>query len=378
MKNTSAKLFLALLLAVCGFSQGARAEESRQLAFLECNVKANSFTVVLLNSGNEGDMIEDAINKFEAAHHEEGLKRMPDSSCVLANNHHIEISTKQGALFPYGRGGADPDLFFTLRVDNRAVFYNYIFYKGYGNDEGQIVTTVNYANGALKACGSAFNGCADVSNRLNGNALTDEEKAERSKDNYARSLNRNLSPFCKGIRHNLEVRASSGHAKRSAFPIAFFDFDKAIYVGENNVSKGALDLNNDGHQDLVYRVGSPFGDCVSCGNHYFDGSFLILSNETAAEKEGIQALLANKEFKPDDTISGPVSPIPGLQSLMISGGHAGSSPRYVYNLPFKQGNKTYIYSFESNYTNVPSASVNLLTPDNKLETICLYAGRSPH
>lgn len=378
MKNTFAKLFLALLVAVCGFSQGVRAEEPRQLAFLECNVKANSFTVVLLNSGNEGDMIEDAINKFEAAHHEEGLKRMPNSSCVLANKHRIEISTKQGAAFPYGRGGADPDLFFTLRVDNKAVFYNYIFYKGYGSDEGQIVTTVNYVNGTLKACGSAFNGCADVSNRLNGNALTDEEKAERSKDNYARSLNRNLSPFCKGIRHNLEILSFDGHAERTRFPIVFLAYDKAVYIAGKNVSKGIIDLNNDGHEDIVYRVGGFSGDCAGCGNHFFDGSFLILSSETAAEKEGIQALLANKEFKPDDTISGPVSPIPGLQSLMISGGHAGSSPRYVYNLPFKQGNKTYIYSFESNYAKVPTGSVNLLTPDNKLETICLYAGRSPH
>lgn len=379
------RFFLCLLLSlglVAAHPLSVRADTFQRVGALMCDARNNKFIVrfgLLFN--------DDSLDKAELADMPDNLlpgwraaTLQTNSSCQLADGRKISLSVRHGQSFPYGQGGGNPDAGFTLKIDGKDIYYNETFFAGYALGE-YTINAVIYQNRQLTEC-SGYSStietcraeekpysqcllnrapqeitCSDATNRLDGNALSSQERTERERTKKRHSLAKNISPFCK------ELRAQPH--------ITYKDYE---YIGKTpggHLSVIDIDINNDGKIDRVFRNGASSQDCMGCGYNYFDGSFLIAF--TAGHEKAADFIAAAKENDLGlDSNHAGVRHIADWGAYFISLGAADASVRYVYNIPLVFKGEAYIYSFAINKNHIPSANISKITKDNQATTICAF------
>jgi hypothetical protein len=305
--------------------------------------------------------------------------------CRLANGQKIEVNYSRGQSFAYGRGGADPDAFFTLKIDGNPVYFEQIFYSGYGKEKFEL-TAIYYDGKQMRECTAtkpenrpsysemwpmpALADCSFRNERLLGNGLSAEEQNALGKAKEREKLKHNLSEFCKEFSSEKTLRAIIQGAEEQRQDV--IPTGKHRDGGPRSVTHMTIDLNNDGKNDTVLRIADSSGDCISCGTRPFDGSFLI---SFPINSEKIDDFLATEYANLADIIpendGKPAYFLPKWDAHTVSI-HVGS-PRYSYNVPFIKNGITYIYSFETNTKNVPNAQIVKLNSDYSIEKKCAFA-----
>lgn len=360
----------------------AHADTFKRVGILKCDSESNRFTVrfgVLHN--------DDALDKAELADMPDDLSQewtsipfQENQSCQLVDGQKVLLSVKNKQAFAYGMGGGDPDATFTLKINDKNIYYHETFYNGYGAGKYSI-NAVSYKDHQLKECsaynvaiekclsqgkrrGCVFNTeknktieCGDVSKRLTGDALSNEESKELEKENEKISLQDSLSPFCKEMR--VQVPSNGNEA-----------YEYLGRILDGHLSAMSIDINNDGKIDKVFRVGGSSGDCASCGTHYFDGSYLMAFTDSQEKVSDLLSYMKEKGYEIDKEPN--IKYLPEWGAYFISLGLADSSARYVYNIPFAFKGKNYIYAFETNREKTPSSSISKITKDHRVETVCKF------
>lgn len=374
----------ALVIMVgCISNVSAYADTFNRIGILKCDSSRNSFIVRFGIVYNEDPIDQAELSEIpdSVAKNWRSLPLQNSQSCQLSDGKKIFLSTKNKQAYAYGAGGGDPSATFILEKNDKNIYYSKTFYAGYGAGR-YLVNAITYENGQLKACsfyekniesclsqGKGLNWCTynaekstsiecnDVSSRLAGDALSDEERSEFQREKERLSLQDNLSPLCK------ELRAHAPSHKNDTYE----------YIGKisgGHLSVMSIDINNDGKVDKVFRVGGSSADCVSCGTHYFDGSYLVAFNGSQQKIPDFLSSLNKKEYEIDREPN--IKYLPEWDAHFISLGMAGSSARYVYNVPFVYKEDSYIYSFETNIEKTPSSSISKITPDNHVENVCKF------
>lgn len=380
------RFFTCAILAIIAISSvtvSAYADTFKRVGILKCDSEGTRFIVrfgVLYN--------DDALDKAELADMPDNLSQewasipfQENQTCRLANGQKISLSVKNKQAFAHGMGGGDPDATFTLEINDKNIYRHKTFYHGYGARKYSI-NAVSYKDYQLKEC-SAYNAaiekclaqgkrrgwcvfntdknqtieCGDVSKRLAGDALSNEERKELEKETKKTFLRDSLPPICNEIH---TPAPSNGN-------------DKYEYIGrilDAHLSALSIDINNDGHVDKVFRIGGSSGDCISCGGNYFDGSYLVAFIDS---QEKVPDFLSHMKEKGYEIGKEPnIKHLPEWGAYFISLGLADSSARYVYNVPFAFKGENYIYSFETNTEKTPSSSISKIMKDNRVETMCKF------
>lgn len=331
----------------------AHADYWARIAVLACNEQNNQFAVRFGVISNENPIdkikLEPTSKAIEDAWKHMSIKL--NGTCALLNKQKILISNKSAQSFPYGMGGADPDVFFSLKINDKYIFYNRIFYEGYSIEKYDLQAIMYDGKNLIE----------DVSSRLVSEyPLSKEENKEYLSDQVAKDhkkqLEDNLSNFCKEIKPILTKEAK--YSEPESIPDGF-------------LSNLEMDINNDGKIDKIYRIGGGNSDCgVGCGTHSFDGSFLIIFSKGLEKIQNFLQTIHRGEYAVDDKQS--IKEIPEWNALFVSQSLSGNSSSYIYNTPITYNGKNYISTFEVSEKAVPRRSVGELTKDNKLITLCKY------
>ena len=154
------RFFTCIVLAIIAISLvtvSAYADTFKRVGILKCDSEGNKFIVrfgVLYN--------DDALDKAELADMPDSLSQewtsiplQENQSCQLVDGQKISLSVKNKQAFAYGMGGGDPDATFTLKINDKNIYYQETFYNGYGAGKYSI-NAVSYKNHRLKEC-SAYN-----------------------------------------------------------------------------------------------------------------------------------------------------------------------------------------------------------------------------
>lgn len=341
----------------------AQADVFWRKAILACSKDSNQFVIRFGTLWNE-----DTIDKAELVETSpqimdlyKTLSVAPNGQCKLPDGKKVEVRSSSSQSFGYGMGGGDPDSNFTLKIDGLPIFYKKKYYLGYGQEKS-VINSIFYDDGSLYQ---------DVSGRLAPkdqkypeSVLSKDEQKELYKDRTRASIKDNLSEFCKEL---LRARTPSKYSNLEKIPLGF-------------LSSLDLDVNNDGKIDKVFRVGGGSSDCgVSCGTHYFDGSFLIaftdgdnyipqfLKDMNDAQKEREESYPFNLNLGVKS-----IEEIPEWKAYFISYSPSANTARYIYNIPFSYKGTNYIEAFEVKEEAVPRRSIVKMTPDNKLMPVCKY------
>lgn len=169
-------------------------------------------------------------------------------------------------------------------------------------------------------------------------------------------MEQGLSAFCKEIKPFIAKDAP---------------YSKAEKIPSGFLSNLKTDINNDGKIDNIYRIGGGSYDCgEGCGNHYFDGSYLIAFVNAQEKIPLFLETMRQKEFNVD--VEPSIKEIKEWDALFISQSLSGNSARYIYNTPLAYKGKNYISTFEVSEKAIPRRSVNELTRDNQLIARCEY------
>jgi hypothetical protein len=218
--------------------------------------------------------------------------------------------------------------------------------------------------------------CVDASNRLQGNGLTDEEKNEVSKDKVRDELDAALTPTCRTLRDGVEAALR----KHDIPTYKYFGYHDLGDTRSGALSELDIDINNDGVNDRVFRLGGNIDDCIVCGGQFFYGSYLYAFT---GSKDGVNAFLDYIRANNDKAKDGEpmIAALEQWGGVLITLGQAGgsrryiqdhSSARYVFTMPFVADGTTYIYSFEGNTDKIPAAIISKMHPDNTIETLCKF------
>jgi hypothetical protein len=377
------KYFILILLSfltslIC--SQ-ALADECYEIPVLECVPKSNDFLIRFGTRCNKEKL--DQSNFLTASNEIEKLWSPKEiaftNECKLQNNKKISITTKDGQSFAYGAGGADPDTFFSLYVDDKKLYFENKFYKGYG-DIGYVLSGISYMNGKLNECNVDENDyperaepkqknnnlhlgvtCKDVSERLNGQSLPAVE--QKAFDEYSKRLRLQgaISKQCKDMRK---------YALEST-KIDLFSNEERVPGGW--LAEANIDINNDGKIDQIFRVSGGSGACLGagCGTHYFDGNYIVAFMKGSQKVPKFLNSIRTKET--DIDMEPNIKPLPEWSAYFISLGLAQSSPRYVYNVVFSYKNKNYLYVVETNFEKIPPVSISEIKPNGTISTLCKFA-----
>ncbi len=355
---------IAIILVQLSSSNIAHADDFSRMALLKCDEDKNEF---IIRFGTIYPRYEDAAPvtpEEELTPVSRDIQKKWDSrpsaknnTCTLSDGKKIEVSVHSGIAFAYGVGGADPNVFFTLKVDNRPIFYKSLFYAGYSS-LGVFVLESLYYDGKDLSQG--------ISARLTAKSLPHEEAEALRRDKRKEELGKNVSQSCRDMRNLLSQEYSYSDIKR---------------INSNGfASRATIDINNDGNDEYIIRIGGGPGDCgAGCGNHYFDGS-LILSFETKEKADEFYTQIGeldiiNALFDARDERSyfyKSVIADPKWNAHIISINRNGNSPHYIYNTPVKHEGKTYISTFEVRETAIIRRSLSLITPEYKATKICEY------
>ncbi len=320
---------------------------------------------------------------------DEDFKPFADSllesdTCQLRNGHTFSIQLHQGQPFPYGAGGASPDQFFSLTMDNRKLYYHHIYYQGRTQDR-YTTSALMYKNGRLSECEPAYpddwslvnqqphippSRCRDVSARISGDMknFTLEEKQFYDKDKARNKLTAKLSDFCKNY-HAAEIYDEAAFNNESAANIIINTYGLVISARE-------MDFFKDRKKELLIRVGSSADDCIGCGNRAFDGNYFIIAPSDSPYKNELLNLLKSKDFNmnlPKATVQkiqkwgGHVLPAP----IQIEG-EKGMVDRYAHTKIMEIHEKHYVDSTSNFMESVPSRTMSLIRPDFSTQPTCLF------
>lgn len=333
----------------------ARADEFHRQAILACSTDSNEFVIRFGFLWNDdpiesaeftkvAPLIETRWNKFPHAAITEGK-----SKCTLPDGKHIHLSDGTGQAYAYGAGGANPSAYFTLMIDNKPIYYKKIYFQGYGSELFNI-SGILYSEGHILEDVTSLR-FADQNN------LPNEEKEELRHDERRQYYRDHLSDFCKKM---LTEKIEPEYSEVERVPNGFLSFMD-------------IDLNNDGKVDKVYRIGGSSVDCVSCGSHYFDGSFLFAFTNGTNKLNAFLRDIKKKEYEAPEKLYANTKQIEEWDALYISKKFLLKSPRYVYNYPVSYQGKNYIYSFSVSENAVPRRTISELIANNTLFPICAYA-----
>lgn len=359
--------FLAAVMMLILFSKPGHADYFERVAGLGCDTAKNKFVIRFGLSYND-DPIE--VADFAELNNQlipnwSSLKIQNGGECKLANGQRVFVSVYNGQPFPYGMDGGDPDAFFTLKMNNRDIYYYKNFYAGYGS-RSYIIHAIIYDAAGLRECTHSRDEktsqetpiiCVDVSKRLEGNHLMADEKEAKAKDEKREELKKNLSVWCR------QYEAEKAYHK-------IVSLAEKIYTDVEGYQRAKIDINNDGKKDEIYRIGGYSKDCIGCGGHYFDGSYLVAFTESRKKIKNFLNFIKKRQDIEEETLN--IKRLDKWKAYFISVGLSGSSIRYVYNVPFVENGRTYIYSFETNIDSTPSAAISYMTPDNKIEILCKF------
>ncbi len=361
------------------------ADTFQRVGVLKCDAQNNSFIVrfgVLFNDDTLekvelSDTTADVLQDWQL------MTIAPQSRCKLADGQTISLALKNGQAFAHGAGGGDPDAAFTLKINEKTIYFRKPFYDGYGAGR-YALHSLTYKQHTLSECSThsaetkeclargsrrmfcvtqdkkAKNvTCTNASARLQGNTLSKEEVSEQEKEEKRIKFKNNLSPFCKDVRRHLRIHRNGNAAYK--------------YLGKTpsgHLSALDIDINNDGKIDKVFRIGGGSSDCISCGNHSFDGSYLVLFTKNPEAAAPFLDLIKSPEYTINTETD--IHDNPQSEAHFISLGLAGSSVNYVYNMPFSYKDRNYIYTFETNVEKIPSASISEMTPSDQIKTVCTF------
>ncbi len=135
-----------------------------------------------------------------------------------------------------------------------------------------------------------------------------------------------------------------------------------ITTQNGSLEKLFIDINNDGKEDLVYKL--------SDMTHYFYGSYLVAFLDGKEKVQNFLDDIKKEELRID---SAPEQAYRHrYNATFISLGQADSDVRYVFNEPQVNRDHTLIYSFEHNEQKTPSAVLSQMMPDKTIRTLCLF------
>lgn len=329
------------------------ADEYHRVAVLGCDIQHNQFVIRFGGFANDTPLKDAEFLPVtpSIANMWKKTELKKEGECTLENGKKILLSKKNGQVFPYGMGGADPDAFFTLKIDDKNIYYNADFYIGYGTGD-YVLNAVVYADEKLQECVPDTKDtdavvCKDVSARLEGKDFSESEKKHIEYNKQRKFLQERLSPFCRSI----DASKWENLKYINEYPVL-----------DGMLSEGEIDINNDGKKDKLYSI--------SNDKHYFDGNYLIIFPE---KQEKIPEFL--KSIKQDHY---SLEEQPGIKALpqwdayVISIGSTHSSTRYINNRPFFYKGINYIYSSETNESQIPASTISELTKDNKIKILCEF------
>jgi hypothetical protein len=297
--------------------------------------------------------------------------QVDQADCRLADGRRVRVSRRVGAAFAYGAGGADPDTFITLEIDNKQIYLKYPFYLGYGVGKFAL-NAILLDRQKLWECPRAAaplgaRACTDQSHRLTGDAqaLTPKEKQALAESRRNEELTAKLSPWCEHF-----ASPTFRWAIERIFARQFLDDSQRELAKADDfrIVEVRLDLNHDGKPEEWWWL-------QSLGTHFFDGSVPLvfpagLKNAKAAaaaltgpQGAGGRLLTEEGAYKTFTTQT-------GAQGLPLTIPEAGN--RYVYHVPFSFRGQTYLYAYPSNADRLPSATISELDARYRAKTLCAF------
>lgn len=342
MKGLVPAFTIITLLLFCA---PVKADWRRQTATLNCNADTNSFIITfgVVWNGNE-----DERTKISAQNRPAGYTYFPDGICLLNNGENVAVSFRSGQAFPYSAGGADPDGFFTLSINDHYIYYDFKHYSSHGEERPHI-SSIKYENGRLEATGK--DGVIDQTERLTSNHLSQQEIDSflhyRRKESYRSSL----PEYCKDMDFSALLDT-----------VKFTPVDRSqLGAFGFNLSFASTDLDNDGQSETVYLLGKQ--------THYFYGAALVsfFANPEAEQKFLMPHALEKVDF---DQVG--ISAMDSLNAYLIALNNGTFTSRYQFNLPFRRDEKTYIVSWAHNHKDLPAATVSIIKPDKSVSIMCNY------
>lgn len=332
-------------IAIILFCSPAKADWSQQTATLDCNADTNSFIITFERVWN-GD--EDERTKISAQNRPAGYSYFPNGICSLSNGERVALSFRAGQAFPYGAGGADPDGFFTLSINDHYIYYDFKHYSGHGEERPHI-SSIKYENGRLEATGK--DGVIDQTERLTSNHLTQQEIDSFWHDRRKESYRSSVPEYCKDMDFNALLKT-----------VEFTPLDRSqLGASGFNLSSASTDMDNDGQNETVYLL--------SQQTHYFYGAVLVsfFANSEAEQK----FIMPHTQEKLDFDQIG-ISPMDGLGAYSIALSNGTFTPRYQFNRPFRLNGKTYVVSWAHNRNDLPAATVSIINHDKSVSIMCNY------
>lgn len=385
-----------LSLLFFGIVREVEADDFYKNAALTCDEK-NNIAMVRFNAGYKKIPPSAKLSTDLASKYGYLNERPIQKSCKFKDGRHIILADGMGQSLPYGWCGGDASAYFSLKIDNK-----YIFYKK-GWNWGRCVYSYDpllliLDNKKLISCKSNKDSkifdlenyliqdddCEDISVRLTSDLPEAEESpflVDQKVDEYKEiSKDKGICSYFSQIENLKPFFGNRG----------FVDLAKRTYpvtreiTNIGSLSKASSDINGDGKNENIYKLENRV--------RVFDGSFLFYFLDSEDDKSFIQCALEGKcsekieaDFKSDNPGSQRIlnflmdaniewpsfNIINAGKSNDFSNTSADTLFSYTYLISYKD--VSYVYSELSDAQGKAPASVIMqIKPDNRVETLCTF------